>query len=52
MVIHIPYEIIERIFGTWVADNFNTISIALFIAIGLGVLIFRGGNDNNFRPTT
>ena len=31
MMIHIPYEFLENVFGKTIADNFNTISACLFV---------------------
>lgn len=42
MIIHqVPYEWVEKIFGTFVADNFNTISISLSV-IGIIIAIICG----------
>ena len=42
MIIHeIPYEVVERLFGTFIADNFNTINLIL-AGIGLLTAIFFG----------
>lgn len=32
LVIQIPYNLIEKIFGTYIADNFNIIMVILLIA--------------------
>ena len=45
---HIPYELIEKTFGTFVADNFNEISASLCV-LGLILYFMRGGGN---RPTT
>lgn len=38
----IPYELLESLFGTWFADNFNSISAFLCIA---GIILYTfGGN--------
>lgn len=58
MIVHeIPYEWLERNFGTFVADNFNTAmlilsAIGLFIAILLGRKIRLRLNMNQESSTT
>lgn len=41
-MIHIPYQLIEKLFGEWVAQNFNTISACL-VTIGFCLYIIRPG---------
>ena len=51
MIIHIvPYEWIERLFGTYIADHFNQISLSLFICGFLFWAIFvRGSKDQKVQ---
>ena len=52
MVHIIPYEVIEKLFGTFVADNFNTISLSLTI-VGLFAAVLLGKKFSfrvNSRP--
>ena len=47
MVFLIPYEFIERVFGSFVAQNFNKITTVLFFGGLLFVLLTRKSNKAN-----
>lgn len=45
-VIRIPYEWLESIFGTFVADNFNTI-MAVVLIVGFTIKVLKGNSRYN-----
>lgn len=50
-VIPVPYEWVQRIFGTYIADHFNEISTALFL-FGLGCWwLFGAGSRQRYRAS-
>lgn len=53
-MIILPYEIIEMLFGTWVADNFNTIARTLMVIGFIIWLIMKHPriyrNNNEQKP--
>lgn len=46
MVFEIPYEFIERVFGTFIAQNFNKITTIIFIG-GLVITLLSRNNSRN-----
>lgn len=41
MIFEIPYDFIESVFGTWFADNFNTLMLLIFLAVAGYIVLIK-----------